>query len=108
MLLLSEIGPNAEGITARRAPRCSYGQSANLLRCRNVTVQKRWREITHRHIVKAMTRLVLRKQRGSVDFQHQEISDCILVLNSIEPPQRIRSARIRMLGRCAVERRGQA
>ena len=91
------------GVRPRRADR----QPADLLRGGDVAIQKRRRKIADRHIVKAMTRIVLRQQRRRIDVQRQQIANGILVFRPIEPPKRFGPAGIRILRRRAVERGGQ-
>ena len=71
MLLLREVRPNSDGITARRAVGRADRQPADLLRGGDVPLQERRGEISDRHVVKAVTQVVLGQQRRGIDFQCQ-------------------------------------
>src|SRR5882762_4712009 len=97
VLLLGEIWSDADRVTARTAWRAN-GQSADLLRRRDITVEQCRREISYGYVVKPMTDVILGQQRAGIDIQRQKIPNCVLILCSVEPPERLSPAGIGMLG----------
>src|SRR5207247_6214873 len=71
VLLLRKVRPNTKSVAAWRTVWCADRQAADLLRGRDVAIQKRRRKISDRHIVEAMTHIVLRQQRCGIDVQCQ-------------------------------------
>ncbi len=71
LLLLGEVRPNPDRVSARCAVRCADGQPADLLGCCDISIQQRRREISIRSIVKAVTHIVLGQQRCGIDIQFQ-------------------------------------
>src|SRR5262245_34399226 len=107
MPLLRDIGRDANNVALKRGLRASDGQRADFLRGRNVSVQKSGRQVTDRYVVEAVTALIGRQERCGVDIDRQEISDCVLILGTIQTTQRFSAAWIRLRGGGSVERRFQ-
>ncbi len=107
VLLLRHVRRDPDGLASRRPAGASDGHAADLLRCRDVTIEEGRREIGDRHIVEAVARLVRRQQRRDVGVERQEIAHGILVLGPREPPDRGRPAGIGMRHGGTVERRLQ-
>ena len=95
---MRKVSPPGE---RRSAPIAS---AADFLRCRDVAVQQRRREISHRHIVKAMTGLILRKEFRGIDLQREQIPNGVLVFGAGETTECVGSAWIGMRGGRFVER----
>ena len=51
-----------------------------------------------------MTALIGRQKRGGVDVERQQVPDRVLILGSIQAPQRFGAAGIRLCGRRRIER----
>ena len=71
-------------------------KTANLLRGGNVPVQKSRREIAYVDVVESVTALIVRQERCGLDLERKKIPNRVLVLGTIETPQRLRTARIRI------------
>ena len=104
VLLLREIGAKTERIAARLAKRCAHREPADFLGGRDVAVQQGRREFTHRHVVEAVTRVVLRQQRRGVDIEREQIANGILVFGAIQAAEGFGAPGIGILRRSAVER----
>ena len=104
---LRDIGRDANDVALQRALRAPDCQRADLLRSRNVSVEKSRGQVADGHVVEAMTAFIGGQERCGVDVDGQEISDCVLILGTIETPQRFGAAWIRLRGGGFVERRFQ-
>ena len=93
VLLLGEVGPDAERVAAGGSARAPHGQAADLLRRGDVAVQERRREVAHRHVVEPAAGLVVRQQRRGVDVEREQVADGVLILGPVEPPEGVRSGR---------------
>ena len=107
MLLLRDIGRDANDVALQRGLRAPDCQRADLLRSRNVSVQKSRGQVADRHVVEAVTAFIGGQERCGVDVDGQQIPDRVLILGTIETPQRFRAAWIRLRGGGFVERRFQ-
>ena len=96
MPLLRDIGRDANDVALKRGLRAPDCQRADFLRSRNVSVQKSRGQVADRHVVEAVTAFIGGQERCGVDVDGQEISDGVLILGSIETPQRFRAAWIRL------------
>ena len=105
--LLGDIGRDANDVALKRGLRAPDCQRADFLRRRNVSVEKSRGQVADRHVVEAVTAFIGGQERCGVDVDGQEISDCVLILGTIETPQRFSTAWIRLRGGGFVERRFQ-
>ena len=104
LLFLREVRAKAKRIAAGLAKRCAHREAADFLGGRDVAVQQGRREFTHRHVVKAMTRVVLRQERRGVDIEREQIANGILVFGAIQAAEGFGAPGIGILRRSAVER----
>ena len=86
MPLLRDIGRDANDVALKRGLRAPDCQRADLLRRRNISVEKRRGQVAHRHVVEAVTAFISGQERCGVDVDGQEIPDCVLILGAIETP----------------------
>ena len=107
MLLLRDVGRDANDVALQRGLRAPDRQPADLLRSRDVSVQQSRGKIAQRDVVEAVTAFIGRQERCGVDVEEKQVSDSVLILGTIETPQRVRAARIRFRGGGFVERRFQ-
>ena len=107
MVLLREIRGQHDDVARRRWHWAAERQTADLLRRGQVSLQQRRRELTYTHVVEAMAHIVFWEKRGHIDLERQKVADRILVFGSIEPVERLGSARIGVGRGRPVERRLQ-
>jgi hypothetical protein len=86
--LLCDVRLDPKRISAGCLARGANGEAGNLLRGRDVAVEKCRRKVAHRHIVEAMARFVVRQQSRGVEVHAQEIPDRVLIFGAIEPAKR--------------------
>src|SRR5439155_24862365 len=101
---LRVVRANTEGVAARGTPGCPDREQPDFLRRGYVAIQECRREISDRHIVKALTGVVFRQQLCGIDLQRPKVADDILVFCPVESPESFGSAGIRMPGGSAVQR----
>ena len=101
VLLLRQVRTEPDRGAARRAAGPADGELCDLLGRRDVALEQRRRQIADRDVVEAEARGIARQQVGDVDFQREQITDCIVILGAVQPPERVRAAGVRL-------RRGQA
>ena len=103
VFLLCDIGANPHGRSAQRKTRAAYGQPADLLGSRHVTLEQCRRKIADRHVVEAKARRIARQERCGIDLQLQQIANRIAIFGAIESTECVCAARIGSAGGKPVE-----
>ena len=88
VFLLGQVRPDADCVAPGRPASTADGQAADPLRRGDITIQQRRRKIAHRHVVESVAGIIVRQHRRCVDGERQEVTDGVLVLSPIEPPER--------------------
>ena len=104
MVLLRDVGRDANDVALQRGLGGADRQPADLLRGGDVSVEQRRGQVADRDVVEAVTAFIGGQERGGVDVEGQQVSDGVLILGTIQTPQRLRAARIRPRGGGLVER----
>src|SRR6266568_5387765 len=104
MLFLRDVGRDVNDVALQRGLRAADRQPADLLRSRDVSVQQSRGQIAYRDVVEAVTAFIGGQERCGVDVEEKQVSDSVLILGTIETPQRVRAPRIRLRGSGFVER----
>src|SRR5438552_11580704 len=107
MLFLRDVGRDVNDVALQRGLRAADRQPADLLRSRDVSVQQSRGQIAYRDVVEAVTAFIGGQERCGIDVEEKQVSYSVLILGTIETPQRVRAARIRFCGGGLVERRLQ-
>ena len=107
MFLLRQVGPDQDDTGSRGTHRTADSQAADLLGCRDVSLQQCRRNPSDADIVEAVARVVLWKQRRNIDIKREQVADGIPVFGPVEALQPVRASGIGLGFRCAVERRLQ-
>src|SRR5262249_30052673 len=102
-VLLCDVRLDADGVAAWRPPYAADRQPADLLGRGDVAIEQCRREFPHRDIVEPVAGLIRRQQERRVDLDRQEIADRVLILSTVQPPNRVGAAGIGSLGGGAIE-----
>ena len=108
MLVLRQVGGNAEGLAHRRHRRRPDGQAADRARRVHVPLEQRRGDLQDpRDVVEPVALVVGRDQRRGIDVERQQIADCVLILGAVEAVQRLRAPRVGLRRRHAIDLRLQ-
>ena len=64
----------------------THRNSADFLRCRNVPIEKQWRQLGHSHVVESMARLICRQHFVNTYVNREQVMNCVAIFISIHPP----------------------
>ena len=104
LVFLRQVGWQQKHVVLQRGLRASDGQAADLVGGRDIPVQECRRQVADIDVVEAVAALIRGQERGGVDVERQQISDRVLILGSIQAPQRFGATRTRMCGCRRIER----
>ncbi len=83
VVLLRDIGADAEGVAARGFAGRADGETGDFLRGGDVAVEEGGRKVTDGDVVETVAGLVVREQGGGVDIDGEEIADGVAILGAV-------------------------
>ena len=86
MVLLRDVGRDANDVALQRRLGGADRQPADLLRRGDVAVQQRRGQVAYRDVVEAVTAFIGGQERGGIEVEGQQVSDGVLILGTIETP----------------------
>ena len=104
VLVLGEIGDDAEGLAGRGHRRGPHRQPADVPRRVHVAFEQGGRHLQHAgDVVEPVALIVGRHQRGRVHVEREEVADGVLILGAIQPMQGNGATGVRLRRRGLVD-----